>query len=212
MKRNKLYTLKHLALYLLPLLLIVGACDDDDDPPEENDAEVLTDARLVFTNTGDAGDVVAARAQDPDGKGAQELQILDAITLRASTTYRLTIELENALDPDDVESISEEVAEEDDEHQFFFQFSGGAFSDPAGNGNFDNRDDPVNYVDFDENNNPVGLTTTWTTNSDALAGGSFRVRLQHQPDLKSATTTVNDGDTDIDLTFVLNIQAAVAKQ
>lgn len=212
MKQNKLYTLKHLAFYLLPIALIAGACSDDDDPPEENVEEVITDVRLIFTNTGNTSDVVTARAQDPDGEGVQELQIVDSITLRANATYRLTLELENALDPGDVEDITEEIEEEDDEHQFFFQFSESAFSDPSGNGNFDNRDDPVNYVDFDDNNLPVGLITTWTTDADALTGGSFRVRLQHQPDQKSGTTTVNDGDTDVDLTFVLTIQAPAAKQ
>ena len=40
----------------------------------------------------------------------------------------------------------------------------------------------------------------------ASSGGSFTVRLQHQPDVKTATSGSNDGDTDFALTFALNIQ------
>ena len=41
-----------------------------------------------------------------------------------------------------------------------------------------------------------------------LAGassGTFTVQLQHQPDVKTATSGANDGDTDFALTFNLNI-------
>ncbi|MEH0157384.1 hypothetical protein V6R21_24945 [Limibacter armeniacum] len=134
-----------------------------------------------------------------------DLEIIDEINLTAGTTYTLTFEIENNLDSPG-EDIGEEIAEEDDEHQFFFSFTEDAFSDPTGNGNIDNTSDPVNYADSDDNNNPVGLLTTWTTSSDALSDGTFTVRLQHQPDIKSSSTGANDGDTDFDLTFVLNIQ------
>ena len=40
----------------------------------------------------------------------------------------------------------------------------------------------------------------------ASADGTFRVRLQHQPGIKTDATGANDGDTDFDLTFVLNVE------
>lgn len=206
MKVNMLKFVRKYSLYFMVLgVLFLGACGDDDAPEEENELEVFTNVTLIFTNNADASDVVRARAEDPDGAGVQELQVLDDITLTAGATYTLTYEILNALDPTDVEDIGAEIVDEDHEHQFFFSFTNDVFTNPAGDGNFDNASDAINYNDMDENNNPVGLSTTWTAGS-ATTGASFRARLQHQPNVKTSTSGVNDGDTDFDLTFVLNIQ------
>lgn len=200
-----LRNLKFLALLFIAIA-VVGCSDDDDAPEEENEVEVFTDVTLIFTNTSNANDVIMAKAKDPDGEGIQELQVLDAITLSTDTQYTLTYEILNALDPNDVEDIGEEILDEDHEHQFFFSFTEGAFTSPTGNGNIDTASDPLNYNDEDENGDPVGLSTSWTTSSTTSAGGAFTVRLQHQPDVKTSTTGSQDGDTDFNLTFVLNIQ------
>ncbi|MFT6730797.1 MAG: hypothetical protein ACJA1H_002125, partial [Glaciecola sp.] len=88
----------HLLAILFSAITIVGCSNDDDAAPQvENVVEVFTDVTLTFTNTADASDVVSASAQDPDGTGIQELQILDAITLAPDTEYILTYEILNAL-------------------------------------------------------------------------------------------------------------------
>jgi hypothetical protein len=203
---NPFKNLQLLAI-LFSVITIIGCSNEDDiAPEEENEVEVFTDVTLIFTNTADNSDVVRASAQDPDGTGIQELQILDAITLAADTEYTLTYEILNALDPTDVEDIGNEILEEDNEHQFFFSFTENVFANPTGNGNIDAAADPINYNDADENGNPVGLSSTWTTSSTASSGASFTVRLQHQPDVKTARSGSNDGDTDFALTFALNIQ------
>ena len=203
---NPFKNLQLLAI-LFSVITIIGCSNDDDvAPEEENEVEVFTDVTLVFTNTADVNDVVRASAQDPDGTGIQELQILDAITLASDTEYTLTYEILNALDPADIEDIGDEILEEDNEHQFFFSFTENVFANPTGNGNIDAAADPINYNDADENGNPVGLSSTWTTSSTAFSGASFTVRLQHQPDVKTATSGSNDGDTDFALTFALNIE------
>ncbi len=203
---NPFKNLQLLAI-LFSVITIIGCSNNDDDAPEEeNEVEVFTDVTLIFTNTADISDVVRASAQDPDGTGIQELQILNAITLAADTEYTLTYEILNALNPADVENIGDEILEEDNEHQFFYSFTEGAFTNPTGNGNIDTAADPINYNDQDENGNPVGLSTTWITASSTSSGKSFTVRLQHQPDVKTATSGSNDGDTDFALTFDLNIQ------
>ena len=203
---NPFKNLQLLAI-LFSVITIIGCSNNDDDAPEkENEVEVFTDVTLIFTNTADISDVVRASAQDPDGTGIQELQILNAITLAADTEYTLTYEILNALDPADVENIGDEILEEDNEHQFFYSFTEGAFTNPTGNGNIDTAADPINYNDQDENGNPVGLSTTWITASTTSSVKSFTVRLQHQPDVKTATSGSNDGDTDFALTFALNIQ------
>lgn len=194
------------AIILFTLVLITG-CNDDDDvvPEEENEEEVITDIKLVFTNTENADDVVEASAQDPDGSGVEALVILDEINLDVSKTYTLTFEVMNNLDSPG-ENIGDEILEENKDHQIFFSFSNDAFTSPTGNGNIDNSSDPLNYNDSDDNGNPVGLSTTWTTSSTQLSSGTFTARLQHQPDIKDDSTGADDGDTDFELQFVLNIQ------
>lgn len=190
-------------LYAVLTLFIFTACEDDDaTPAEENEEEVITDVKLIFTPA--SGSVVTATAQDPDGEGVQELQVSGAINLVSGSSYTLTYEIMNNLETPG-EDIGEEIKEEDAEHQLFFSFTDGAFTSPTGNGNIDNASDPINYNDQDDNGNPVGLSTSWTA-GDALTSGSFTVRLQHQPDVKTSTSTATTGDTDFELTFVLNIQ------
>ena len=200
---------KKVKKYGILMFLLSGAlltsCQDDEAPAPENEVEVFTDVTLIFTNNADASDVVRAKAQDPDGIGAQEQQILDDITLKSGIAYTLTFEILNALDPSDPEDIGAEILDEDNEHQFFFGFTNDAFSNPSGDGNRDNRQDPINYNDTDETGNPVGLSTTWTANAP-LANGEFRVTLKHQPDVKTSTSNVNNGDTEFDLTFNLDIE------
>tara|TARA_Y100001954_G_scaffold130429_1_gene139439 strand:- start:911 stop:1528 length:618 start_codon:yes stop_codon:yes gene_type:complete len=196
----------YLMLAMVATSLIFTGCKKDDvDPDHEHEGEIITDVKLVFTNTSDASDVVEARAQDPDGEGVQELAILDEISLDTSKTYTLTFEIMNNLETPG-EDIGAEIAEEDDEHQVFFSFTDNAFSNPTGDGNIDNASDAINYNDVDGNNNPLGLSTTWSTGASAVSAGTFTVRLQHQPDVKTATSGANDGDTDFELQFVMNIQ------
>lgn len=204
--------LKNYASIAILASVIMTGCSKDDDPvtpvippDEEPELEVITDVKLVFTNINDANDVVEANAQDPDGLGVQELMILDSINLDTGKTYMLTYEIFNNLETPG-EDIGNEISEEDDEHQLFYSFSNNAFTDPVGDGNIDTSSDPLNYNDMDDNGNPVGLSTNWTTSSTQLSGGSFTTRLQHQPDIKTATSGANDGDTDFELQFVLNIQ------
>ena len=194
--------------------LIFTSCNGDDDAPEEEDElEVITDVTLVFTNNADNTDVVKASAKDPDGMGAEDLELVDGgnINLTSGVTYTLTFEITNSLaEEEDEKNVKAEIEEEDDEHQLFFAFTNGAFSNPTGNGNIDTASDPINYEDEDDNDNPVGLETTWTAGSALSTPGTFRVLLKHQPDVKTSTSTATTGDTDFDLTFVLNISAPAA--
>jgi hypothetical protein len=204
---KKVNCLKNYCFYILLAigLLFTGCSEDDEAPEPENEEEVITDVKLIFTNDADATDVVTVSAKDPDGEGVLELAFLGEITLDVSKSYTLTLEIENNLDSPG-EDIAGEIEEEDDEHQFFFSFSNDAFSNPAGNGNIDNAADPLNYNDMDGNSNPLGLSTAWTAGSSALSGGTFIIRLQHQPDVKTATSGATDGDTDFELGFELNIK------
>ncbi|MEJ2004542.1 MAG: hypothetical protein P8X57_06175 [Cyclobacteriaceae bacterium] len=190
-------------ILLLVAALGIQACSDDDTPPIENVEEEITQVILTFTNTQDAGDVVTAEWLDADGAGGGT-PVIDDIVLSANMNYELSVEFYNTLESP-AENISEEVAEEAEEHMIFYEFSDAVFQDPDGNGNIDNRDDAVNYNDTDSDGLPLGLSTDWVT-SDLNATGSFRLLLKHQPGIKSSTSSSADGETDVDVTFDITVQ------
>lgn len=193
---------KPVVAFIVLFAIVLVSCDDDD--PEKEDApELITKVTLTFTPTG-GGDPVVATATDPDGEGVQDMETDGPINLAANTTYTLTIGLTNELATPGTEAynVTEEVRDDDDDHLFFFSWTESFFSDPAGNGNVDNRTDPVNYEDFDEDGLPLGLTTSWTTGDGA--SGTFRIILKHQPDLKTASSSSSVGETDLDIEFEIN--------
>ena len=196
--------------FFIPLTLVfaslffLSGCDDDD-PVKEDVPELITKATLTFIPSG-GGSAVVVTATDPDGEGIQDLQVDGPINLEAAKSYSLSIALINGLaQPSDLQyNITDEVEEEGDEHMFFFSWTNNVFSNPTGNGNIDNRADEINYEDVDDNGQPLGLTTSWTT--AGTSSGNFRVILKHQPELKSATSDSNTGETDLDVTFTVNVQ------
>jgi len=197
--------LKRFSLYaLLAFGIIFTGCNNDDDAPApENPEEEITDVVLIFTNQADANDVVRATATDPDGTGVEELTVQTApIVLRSGATYKLTYEIKNG----DEDVLAEDISKELEEHQVFYAFTDGIFTSPTGDGNVgaNSAADPIDYVDKDANGNNVGFETTWETGT--AARGTFRAILKHQPDVKSATSTTEDGGTDFDLTFNLTVQ------
>lgn len=191
-----------LSLFLVSSLFIFSGCSDDDAPPVENQEEEITRITATFLNLDDDTEVVTAVWFDQDGEGSGA-PVVDDIVLKPNTPYFLTLSLENTLETP-VEDITTEVEEEGDEHMFFFGFTDGLFTDPTGDGNIDNRSDDMNYVDLDDNQQPVGLETTWITGEAGT--GTFRIILKHQPDIKSATSTSADGESDVDVTFAVTIE------
>lgn len=175
-----------------------------EDPVKEDTPELITRAILTFTP--ETGDAIIATATDPDGEGVKDISTDKPIELNAGVRYTLDIQLVNDLaDPTSPDyDIGAEVEEQGHEHLFFFGWNGDVFNDPAGDGNIDNREDPVNYEDHDVNALPVGLHTTWTTG--ATSSGTFRVLLKHQPGLKSAVSESTDGETDLDVEFDIRVR------
>lgn len=206
MKTMYLKTLS--AIFTLGSLLTLSSCKDDD-PKKEDVPELITQVVLTFNKADGVAEPIVITATDPDGDGVLPVTIDDDIRLASNTTYTLKIQLHNTLaEPtDDAYNITAEVEEEGDEHMFFFGWTNNVFTDPAGDGNVDTRTDAVNYEgagnSIDANGLPLGLTTTWTT--AATGTGTFRLLLKHQPELKSETSNSNTGETDLDVTFGLEI-------
>lgn len=207
MKTNNFLNTMNSILAVLMMTLIFTACSSDDDgvaPPDaENPVEEFTDIEFIFTNIEDPEDETRGIWEDEDGFGPGEPVIIQHPEFKANTTYRLTFIMENRL-VTPVEDVTEEILDEDDEHQMFFEFSESLFSDPEGIGNIQDRDGPINYQDFDDNGLPLGLETLWTT-GEVQENASFRAVLGHQPGVKSETSTWDSGDIDWDITFTINV-------
>ena len=188
-------------------VILFASCDSND-PKKEDVPELITKITLTFTPS--TGSPVIVTASDPDGEGVQSLTVDGPINLESNKTYIMSLALINGLaEPTGPDyDVTAEVEEEGIEHMFFFAWTGSLFSSPTGNGNISSRTNPMNYSgaanSVDKNNLPLGLTTTWTTAASA-ASGTFRVLLKHQPGLKSATSDSNIGETDVDVTFTINM-------
>jgi len=188
-----------LVLAILTLSGTLFSCGDDDVPAVEN--ELINQVTLTFAPTS-GGIPLVFVFNDPDGEGVA-VATQDDITLKSGSSYTLAIAFENTLQGED---ITEEIREEDEEHMIFFGWTQGLFSVPGGNGNIGegNRSDPIVYADFDENLNPLGVLTTWVAGDAGT--GTFTILLKHQPDLKSDESDSNDGTTDAEVIWNIEIE------
>ncbi len=172
--------------------VVLSACDNDD-PEPVNEEELITTVRVTFTPTA-GGNAVVASFRDFDGPGGNSPLVTDP-TLAANTTYSVALEfLDETQTPS--EDITEEVEEEADEHQVFFEVGSGL--------NF-----TFAYGDQDGNGNPLGLTGTVTT-GDASAG-SLTIILVHEPNKTASGVAAGDrtnagGEEDVRVTFAASIQ------
>lgn len=180
-------------------ILMLMACEADD-PIKEDIPELITKITLTFTPVG-AGPAVIVTASDPDGDGVQDIMVDGAVNLAANTNYTLALSLINELaeQTSPEYDLTNEIEEEGDEHMFFYGWTNSVFADPLGDGNIDDRGDVINYEDEDETGLPIGITTAWT--SGTLSSGTFRLVLKHQPGLKTITSDVEVGETDLDVVF-----------
>lgn len=178
-------------LLILGLFTLVFTSCEQDDPVIENEEELIT--TVTYTLTAADGTVVTGTFRDLDGEGGTA-PVQNTINLAANTTYTGSLTLLNELETP-AENITEEVEEEDREHQFFFEVNSANLA--------------IAYADADGDNNPVGLLTSATTGSPS--NGTLSITLRHEPN-KSAMG-VSDGnisnaggETDINVVFDVVIQ------
>ena len=139
----------------------------------------IQEVRLIFTPTA-GGDPIVATATD-SGSG---LEVQDAINLGESSEYTLTVEIEGTGGAD----LSQTVTDNAEDYLFFFAWGETLFANPSGDGNIDERSDPVNYNDADANSLPIGLSTNWITAcTEADGSGVVAVDLNDGDDLFCAS-------------------------
>ena len=182
--RSKILKSWMLAALAAPALLMTS-CQKDKD--EENEEELITTVILTFVERGTTT-VKTAAWRDLDGDGGTAPTIQTAV-LQNGKTYDVGIALLNEQETPP-ENITDEVRDEDDEHQFYYQVTGSGLT--------------INGLDTDANGWPLGITSVWTTSAAGTA--SVRVVLKHKPNgQKGPNDPISLGDTDIDINFPVQI-------
>jgi len=177
--------IKIILMLSLSSIAIFQACKPDD-PAPVNESELITSVVLNFTDSA-TQQVLSFQFRDPDGPGGNNPTVFDTLQLKANSTYFVsTVLLDESKSP--VDTISNEVEEEGDEHQFFYTPQNGIAVS-------------VSYADQDVNGNPIGLATKWKTG--ATGSGSVLVVLKHQPGEKNGS--VATGETDVEVAFPASI-------
>lgn len=166
------------------------SCNNDDKPV--NEEEVITTIITTLTPTGAFNVVpptITMTSRDLDGDGPNKPVVTVSSSLLTNLTYSGAVKfLNETVTP--AEDITEEVEEEGEEHQLFFQV-------PTALGTF-------TYTDDDVNAKPIGLNFTFTTKSAAT--GNLVVTLRHLPNKSAAGVAAGDitnagGATDAAVTY-----------
>ena len=173
-------------LFMGLLSVVIISCSKDDDSPEPiNEEEVITTMTVVL-NPGN----ITLQSQDLDGDGPNTPSVTVSGNLSANTTYTGSITFLNELESP-AEDITEEVEEEDDEHQVIFVSSGVALS--------------VSDLNKDGNGNDLG--TQFSLSTAAAGSGTLRIVLRHEPTKPNDGTLAGaGGSTDIDVSFNVTVE------
>lgn len=184
-------------LAALSIMLMLAACKKDGEEVTTpsapvNEEEVITTLELHLHSSG-GSEHKHFTFSDTDGDGGNA-PVITADTLSQDSTYQVELTVLNE-SASPVIDITEEITEEANVHQFFFQVSGANVS--------------VSYADVDGNGMPVGINTTWVAGTPGT--GEVRVTLRHQPDKTAAGVSAGDitnagGETDLEVVFPLVVQ------
>lgn len=163
----------------------LGACGDDPTAPEGNETELVTAVEITLVPVG-AGATIVSTIEDPDGNGPGAPLLQDnPIALEAGVTYNGSMRFLDAQDPSDVEDITLEVIEEDDEHRVFYTVGGiGGVSVPDAS------------LDLDRNGVPLGVTFQLVVDAGTAGAGTLTVRLSHFDDEPKGDGSTPSDETD----------------
>ncbi len=166
------------------------SCVSDDLPVLINEDELITTVEYRLTNTMDASNVVILRSVDADADGPDAPIITTTGTLRVNSSYTGAVQFLNESTAP-VEDITEEVAEESDEHEVFYITTAAGIQ--------------ITKTDTDSSGNLLGLQTTFQTGS--AVDGELLILLRHEPK-KPNNGTLSDaaGETDVQVSLPFTVQ------
>lgn len=187
---NKKNILNIMAIAALSVFL--HSCSDDDDASvdqniDANEEELITTVNLEFRNSN--GDLSTFSFRDPDGDGGNA-PVIQTIELDKGEEYSVLAKFLDESDPDDVEDITAEILEEDDEHLICFEAT-----------NVDGL--TITRTDTD-GEFEVGLESAWIISDTAVSNsGVVQLVLKHQPGVKDGSCAPGDTDVEVDFPFQL---------
>ena len=168
--------------------VLLNACKKEVTKPNNptNEQEDYTTVNMYFTNTATGITTKVKAFYDADGQNVNVAKIeMDTIYLQANTNYTCSIEILDAT-KNPVDTTTKEIEEKNDEHQFFFET--------------DMVNVTIAKLDKDNNNNAVGLKSSWTV--AAASKGHVHVHLTHYDSVEQKKANPNDdtiGETDIEI-------------
>ena len=187
--------MKNLKYYLSTLLIItlIISCSKDSitvEPEAINEEEVITTMTITLAPTSGSTTIVTLKTQDLDGDGPNAPEVTVSGNLTAGAVYAGAMEFLNELESP-AEDITEEIEEEDLDHQVFYTLAGGL-------------DATIEYANNDSAGNPLGTEFTLTANT--ASSGSLTFTLIHEPTKPNTGLADAGGSTDIETTFNITIE------
>ncbi len=171
------------------MMVLLNSCKpkcerNPNDPECLGEEEVITTLKITFKDSASGNILYNYQFKDSDNNGIPE--VFDTIKLAANKTYKAELQfLNEATLP--TQDVTNEIEAEKNDHLLVFETTA--------------ADINVGYIDYDNNNLPVGLQTYWTTH--AAANGHILVTLRHQPGVKDGTKTPGDTDMQVDFPVVV---------
>jgi hypothetical protein len=164
---------------------LLQSCKKEPDPNEEG--ELITSVRIQLVDSANSTNTLTFSFRDLDGDNANAPVQFDSIELEANHTYYASMELlDESKNP--VESITEEIIEEADDHLFVYKPNPSSLVS-------------IQITDKDSKNLPLGVLSTWRTNS--VGRGAVTVVLKHQPGVKNGTEAPGDTDVEVEFTTIV---------
>ncbi|MBT8285068.1 MAG: type 1 periplasmic binding fold superfamily protein, partial [Flavobacteriaceae bacterium] len=173
---------------LLTTGFLFASCSYNDNPVPVNEEEIITTINVSMVPNG-GGDTITLQSRDLDGDGPNAPVVTISGNFVSNIVYGGAIVLLNETEAP-AENITDELEEEDEEHQFFYTVSGGL-------------DATTDYANFDDDGNPLG--TLFTLSTGAASTGNLGFTLRHEPTKPNTGLADAGGETDLVVTFSVTI-------
>lgn len=187
----------HVKLLFIAAIAIFTSCEKDE-PKPTHEEEVITTLKIEVTNQGDNTKktyefkVEHDHSNDSSSQGGEHQHV--EIKLASDTTYKFELTFLNESDSNNVEDATEEIVEEKDEHQIFFELADSSITVTAAS-------DDIK----DSSNNPIHLKTIWETTSAKVV--DVKAYLIHEPTSKTGTKRADfGGATDVEIEFEAHVE------
>ena len=167
----------------LPLISLFNACSKED-PEIVEEQELITTVVLTLSTSEGSNQTVRWTLDSSE---------TPTLSIQANQEYEVAVSFLDESDLDNPEDITEEVREEAEEHQVFYEFSGVDVSYTSGQGDT-----------LDSENNPLYINSLWS--ASASGSGTVTVYLIHEPVSKTSTDRNGyGGETDVQVDFPIVI-------